>query len=900
MTLGLADWEKIGNTMIKKLIALLILVSSFYFVGATGVLASNNISVSVKTYNGSGTPTVTTPHTGKSRGQEITFTHGDGQAHGFAFYAVNDTIRPELPGSHEFKVMSRMSISVIYDVRESGNVTQHAVVFVDSNRKVLEVKYVAPGALATAPSSLPTPPPNMGWKGVSWLTLDNKSLEDVVTENRVYYAQYQLNSEVSSFQLTVTGGSGSGSYPYNSVVTVTPDTPVEGKVFSHWADAEGNKLSYKASYKVSILAATSLQAVFVDGATSPAEQPVVSMSEDLGIKGSSFVTYKGQMQLPEGYSVVEYGFIFSRSSDVLTLESLGATIVPSNVSYGPTGEFMRSFPDTTFNSLRAYMIVLKGSSVEEVYYSDNIIGGLSSGEQIAYQTGFEASDGFDATTTYNNTSVDYHGKSGKQWGVYYGTPSTNSTINGSQSFQMRWYTSNIANIGYIFTNFQIENPTKIEFNSASSNGLGLKLEYSLDKENWSLIQEISSSNLGQKSILLDLSGQVYFRFKIALPASNPNETSNLRIDDVKIYNNVSTSLHEVIYNNEGAITTSNVSNNGTISYVPSKTGYTFNGWYLESTFDNIFTESVTQSLQLFAKFTINQYDINFDSKGGSAVAKITQNYGTPVTEPVEPIREGYEFNGWYTDNNKFEISYEFKTMGDTNITIYADWIAIDYTITFETNGGTAIAPITQGYQTTVDAPIPPTKGEEIFQGWYTDNVTFSVPYTFSIMPLNGIKLYAKWGNEPVSTVKTGVIAFGNNDTTGSTTNSSVFISIWNAKAPSDLDISSSELISNSKFYTNSTLAASDGYNLKVGSSTAGGANLTVKFDNLTLSKVTINAKSYGSDSGVKMVVNTQESSVIASTAQDYIFNITGDTLTITNIGKRFYIISITLEYTLNP
>ncbi|MCU0105640.1 hypothetical protein N7603_08210 [Acholeplasma vituli] len=184
--------------MIKKLIALLILVSSFYFVGATGVLASNNISVSVKTYNGSGTPIVTTPHTGKSRGDQISFTHGDGQTLGFAFYAVNDTIRPELPGTHEFKVMSRMSVSVIYDVRESGEVTHHAVVFVDSNRKILKVQYVAKDGFANTDGITITPPPNMEWKATPWLTLDNKGLDVAVNENRVYYAQYQVETEAAS------------------------------------------------------------------------------------------------------------------------------------------------------------------------------------------------------------------------------------------------------------------------------------------------------------------------------------------------------------------------------------------------------------------------------------------------------------------------------------------------------------------------------------------------------------------------------------------------------------------------------------------------------------------------------------------------------------------------------
>src|SRR5690606_1061877 len=62
-------------------------------------------------------------------------------------------------------------------------------------------------------------------------------------------------------------------------------------------------------------------------------------------------------------------------------------------------------------------------------------------ETLIYETGFESSEGFAASTTYNNTTVLMSGPSGEEWGTYYGTPSTTSPITGGQSMQMRWYTS---------------------------------------------------------------------------------------------------------------------------------------------------------------------------------------------------------------------------------------------------------------------------------------------------------------------------------------------------------------------------------------------------------------------------------------------------------------------------
>ena len=95
------------------------------------------------------------------------------------------------------------------------------------------------------------------------------------------------------------------------------------------------------------------------------------------------------------------------------------------------------------------------------------------------------------------------------------------------------------------------------------------------------------------------------------------------------------------------------------------------------------------------------YTITFDTNGGSEITPITQDYGTAITAPANPTREGYTFIGW----DKAIPA----TMPAENMTITAKWKVNQYTITFDSNGGSEIAPITQDYGTAITAPADPTR-----------------------------------------------------------------------------------------------------------------------------------------------------------------------------------------------
>ena len=171
---------------------------------------------------------------------------------------------------------------------------------------------------------------------------------------------------------------------------------------------------------------------------------------------------------------------------------------------------------------------------------------------------------------------------------------------------------------------------------------------------------------------------------------------------------------------------------------PTRKGYTFKGW------DKAIPETMpAENITVKAQWEINQYTITFDTNGGSEIAPITQDYGTEITAPDNPTRKGYTFKGWHK-----EIP---ETMPAENITVKAQWKINQYTITFDTNGGSEIAPITQDYGTEITAPDNPTRKGYTFKGWHKE-----IPET---MPAENITITARWKD---TEKPTGEIIIGTN------------------------------------------------------------------------------------------------------------------------------------------
>jgi 6-phosphogluconolactonase (cycloisomerase 2 family) len=155
---------------------------------------------------------------------------------------------------------------------------------------------------------------------------------------------------------------------------------------------------------------------------------------------------------------------------------------------------------------------------------------------------------------------------------------------------------------------------------------------------------------------------------------------------------------------------------------PVRTGYSFTGWSVP--FNNI-----SSALTVQAQYSINSYTLTFDSAGGSAVAPISANFGTAVTAPANPTRDGYSFAGWTPSVP--------TTMPATNTTFTAQWTVISsFTITFDSAGGSAVAPISGNFGAAITAPAAPTREGYSFAGWSP-----AVPAT---MPAANTTVTAQW------------------------------------------------------------------------------------------------------------------------------------------------------------
>jgi len=157
------------------------------------------------------------------------------------------------------------------------------------------------------------------------------------------------------------------------------------------------------------------------------------------------------------------------------------------------------------------------------------------------------------------------------------------------------------------------------------------------------------------------------------------------------------------------------------------------------------SSETTSSLPSSSEIPIN-YTITFESNGGTPVAPITGLAGSTVTRPDDPTKVGHSFNDWYADIG-LTTAFLFTTMPSENITVYAKWDINSYTISFDENGGSEVADITQAYGTTVTAPDDPIKKGYMFTGWYSD-AGLTTLYVFTTMPASNFTLYAGWIIDP--------------------------------------------------------------------------------------------------------------------------------------------------------
>lgn len=194
--------------------------------------------------------------------------------------------------------------------------------------------------------------------------------------------------------------------------------------------------------------------------------------------------------------------------------------------------------------------------------------------------------------------------------------------------------------------------------------------------------------------------------------------------------------------------------NGDTLYEPSVTapaGKTFTGWNPNVTFGTVSNVDKTEDIRVDAQFA-DGYHVYFKDDSGRIIATETVENGTEVTfEGVSfPVGNDEAITGWYTDADRTK-KVDSVTINGADITLYAK-VEKGYWLTFESNGGSYVAPAFYANGTTAKSPDEPTKSGYTFAGWYTDE-DLKTPASFDSITAR-TTLYAKWtaGTETKYTV----------------------------------------------------------------------------------------------------------------------------------------------------
>lgn len=189
-----------------------------------------------------------------------------------------------------------------------------------------------------------------------------------------------------------------------------------------------------------------------------------------------------------------------------------------------------------------------------------------------------------------------------------------------------------------------------------------------------------------------------------------------------------------------------LNNNGTIEKGKFIGKVTNNGSITGGVFTGTVINSESGTIDEGASITALRFVVTFDNEGTRTTAIIDN--GTKLTAPAALTKEDYRFDGWYYDNNGGKSKWAFDADTVTRaMTLTAKWVQT-YTVAFDTNGGSAVDPVTVDAGSTVTKPADPMKSGHNFGGWYKDS-TLQTPWNFANDTVTAdTTLYAKWTANP--------------------------------------------------------------------------------------------------------------------------------------------------------
>ena len=289
-----------------------------------------------------------------------------------------------------------------------------------------------------------------------------------------------------------------------------------------------------------------------------------------------------------------------------------------------------------------------------------------------------------------------------------------------------------------------------------------KVEYTLNKidDDAKLTWEISNpsvAELNEKDLTIKALAAGTFTLTVSAGDVEASKEINVKAGEEK------PTMYAISYElNGGSATGAVVQYDGTKDVTlptPTKEGYNFLGWYESADFSGSKVEKIAAGSKgdktFYAKWeevAEDAYTISYELNGGKLSGQATSYTGAEDVVLVAPTFAGYEFAGWYESADFSGAKVEKIAAGSTgNKTFYAKWTLVEYTVSYELNGGSMTGAV-EAYNVESEdiALVAPTKEGYTFLGWY-ESADFAGSKVEKIVAgSTGNKtFYAKWESEEV-------------------------------------------------------------------------------------------------------------------------------------------------------
>lgn len=684
------------------------------------------------------------------------------------------------------------------------------VIFMDANQDYIDSYYTDQATdlvdfgVETTPDHLAQPKPGLEAQG--WTVNGTDLIDfavDTFTEDTVVYIKYDVDPSQTTSTLTVINGALAagepvdGVYEYNGVATVEASNT---ETFQYWLK-DGIIASLQPTYSFTMIEDTTVEAVNNETDNFNPDDAFITISAPYGIR-VGYNSLVGQFHLPSGHDLIEYGILAADLEGGITFNTPGVLKVRSNKYYPVTNEFMMTFPDSEQSAYRAYMITTDGTT-ETITYSymqennfatdliiSEYIEGSSNnkvielyngtGEDIdlsgysveLYANGADSPNSTESSLTgtiaNGETYTLWNSQSTAGFQVLPGKASSVANYNGDDTILLKngaTIIDSIGQVGFDPGNSWTDNGkstadyTLVRNSDILSGDNNPNDSYTLNE--WSSYSQDTTTYLGSHTMNAGID--------IILDSVLPLSLSISGLNSVNVGESITlsevASENVVWYSSNNALAT--VDQSGVVTGVAE--GQVTISAYSYNDHDIVDTHTVN--------VLPNQtYDVTFDSNEGSAVTTQTVNGGESATEPADPTRSGYVFDGWYTDDTTFNNLYNFADPVSDNVTLYAKWNQI-YTITYNLNGGAndGSNPATYTVDTATITLASPTRAGFVFDGWFEQSDFSGSVVTEITQGSTGNKtLYANWVDEAVAET-TYIETFTNLDLTGTSYGAGSFL-----------------------------------------------------------------------------------------------------------------------------